>query len=107
MCVTADHIFGAPSATHNSQGYFLTGPPLESIRANASVPVMVGSNTHEMMLFATQPAAERDFPWNLTQAELYQRAAGILDSVAFRRWTAGHAPASVANATVVSNLLSL
>jgi para-nitrobenzyl esterase len=55
----------------NIDGFVLTGPPLTAIASptdGATVPVIVGSNRNEMMLFAiSNPAFPA--PWNLTSAE--------------------------------------
>eukprot|EP00035_Acanthoeca_spectabilis_P012207 m.217368 g.217368 ORF g.217368 m.217368 type:complete len:1243 (+) comp15557_c1_seq1:32-3760(+) len=91
----------------NIDGYVLTEPPLDYIREHNTVPVMVGSNEYEMMVFAFRAAAERaGFAWNMTERGLDDYAFAFIDSLGYRRFSDSARPPSFATPSLVSELLS-
>ena len=91
----------------NIDGYVLTMPPLEYISKHANVPVMVGSNMYEMMLFAFRPGSEQVFNWDMDEQGLALLAEDIINSLAYRQFTTANQPPTFATAEMVNNLLAL
>lgn len=91
----------------NIDGYFLTGPPIAEIQSRASVPVMVGSNFREMMLFAFSPDLERaQFHWDMDATGLAAFAENLINSMAYRRFSEGNSPPPFATPGMVDRLLA-